>query len=46
MATGLIIGMLTLLFGLIILAFPKALRLLVGGYFIIVGLIQIVSAVA
>ena len=39
---GLIIGVLTLLFGILVLAKPKILAYLIGAYLIIVGIIQII----
>ena len=39
---GLIIGILTLLFGILVLAKPKILAYLIGAYLIIVGIIQII----
>lgn len=43
-STALISSIVTLFFGLIIFLFPKALRILVGGYLIIIGILQIVGA--
>ncbi len=41
----LVVGILHLIFGLLILLFPKFLRILIGGYLIIVGLGSIISSV-
>jgi uncharacterized membrane protein HdeD (DUF308 family) len=39
-----IIGILSLLFGILVIARPKILSLLVGGYFIVTGVLWILRA--
>ena len=39
MLPGIILGLLNILFGLAILIFPAFLRLIVGGYFILNGIL-------
>jgi len=39
----LVIGILTLILGVIVLAFPRALRLIVGIYLVIIGIWQILN---
>ena len=43
---GIISGVLALVFGLIIIVFPRALNYTVAIYLIIIGLIEIFSAIA
>jgi len=44
-AITLISGIVTLLFGLVVFMFPAALRAIVGGYFILIGILQIIGGV-
>ena len=39
MATGIIIGVITILFGIAVIVFPKFLRIIVGSYFILSGIL-------
>lgn len=43
--SGLIGSIITLLFGILVLAFPKFLRVFIGLWFIVLGAIGIISAV-
>jgi len=45
MIGGLILGVLTLLFGILVLARPQILAYLIGAYLIIVGIIWIVTSI-
>jgi len=45
MIGGLIFGILTLLFGILVLAKPQILAYLIGAYLIIVGIIWIVISI-
>jgi len=42
--SGIILGILAILFGIFVLVMPKLLRWLVGLYFIIAGVISIIGA--
>ncbi len=42
--SGLIVGILAILFGIFVLVFPKILRYLIALYFIIAGVIAIINA--
>ncbi len=43
--SGLIGGIITIIFGVLVLAFPKFLRYLVGGYFILAGILAILATI-
>lgn len=44
--SGLIGAIITLIFGILVLAFPKFLRVIVGLWFVLAGILGIISAVA
>lgn len=41
---GLIVGILTLIFGIVVLIWPKLLAYLIGIYLIIIGVVQIIAS--
>lgn len=43
--SGLVASMLTLVFGVLILAFPRLLRWIIGVYLIIIGALGVIGAV-
>jgi len=40
--SGLILGIIAIVFGVLVLVFPKILRFLVGFYFILVGILSFI----
>ncbi|MCL6500859.1 MAG: DUF3096 domain-containing protein [Candidatus Pacearchaeota archaeon] len=42
--SGLVLGLLAILFGVFVLVFPRILRYLVAFYFIIAGVIAVINA--
>ena len=45
MLTGLVMGVIALIFGIVVMIFPRILNYLVGAFFIIAGIIAIIQAV-
>ena len=43
--SGLLMGIITLIFGVIVMIFPKILNYLIGGYLIIIGIWAIIQAI-
>ena len=43
--SGLWVGIITLVFGVIVMIFPKILNYLIGTYLIIIGILAIIQAV-
>ena len=43
--SGLILGIIAIIFGVLVLAFPRFLRYLVGIYFILVGILAVITAI-
>ena len=41
---GILLGIITLAFGILVIAFPKILSFLVGGYLILIGLATLIRA--
>ena len=41
---NILLGIITLVFGILIIAFPRILSCLVGGYLILVGLMMLIRA--
>ncbi len=41
MASNLVLGILSIIFGIAVLALPKLLRYVIGGYFILVGILML-----
>lgn len=42
--SGLVGAIITLIFGILVLAFPKFLRYIVGIYFVLIGILGIIAA--
>ena len=42
--SGIVMGIITLIFGVIVIMFPKMLHYIIGGYLVIVGIWAIVVA--
>ena len=45
MVTGLVMGVIALIFGIVVMIFPRILNYLVGAFLIIAGIIAIIQAV-
>ena len=43
--SGLLLGILAIVFGIFVLIFPKLLKYLVGFYFILTGILAVISAI-